>query len=396
MSIAVRTVGRGRVAAGERVLVLGAGPIGQAVAIAALDRGRERAARRPHRQQARARQRVRAPTSPSLEPGDDLVARAREWGGGELPEVVVEATGAQEPMRAALDVVAQTGRVVVVGLSTHEVPLRIGALPFRELDVLGVSCCSADDFAEAVAARRAASRRGRAADLARVRAGGRAGRDRVRDRAPRRGDEGAGARRMSADPAAVHGRLFDVRGSRAVVTGAASGLGLAITEVLAECGARVTLADIDAERLDEVAGALAARGCDVRTAQCRRHGRCLGAGRLRRAPSRPTAASTSSSRTPGIAAVPGYANPGGQELHTVADDVWRRVVGVNLDGVLHTLRAAAGVMKPQGSGPHRGHGIDRRAARRSDGLLRLHREQGERSSTSRARPRSSSHRTAST
>ena len=44
----------------------------------------------------------------------------------------------------------------------------------------------------------------------------------------------------------------------------------------------------------------------------------------------------------GIAAVPGYANPGGQELHTVADDVWRRVVGVNLDGVLHTLRAAAG------------------------------------------------------
>ena len=31
-------------------------------------------------------------------------------------------------MRAALDVVAQTGRVVVVGLSTHEVPLPIGHL----------------------------------------------------------------------------------------------------------------------------------------------------------------------------------------------------------------------------------------------------------------------------
>ena len=39
MSIAVRTVVRGRVAQGERVLVLGAGPIGQATAIAALDRG---------------------------------------------------------------------------------------------------------------------------------------------------------------------------------------------------------------------------------------------------------------------------------------------------------------------------------------------------------------------
>ena len=39
VSIAVRTVVRGRVAAGERVVILGAGPIGQAVALAAVDRG---------------------------------------------------------------------------------------------------------------------------------------------------------------------------------------------------------------------------------------------------------------------------------------------------------------------------------------------------------------------
>jgi threonine dehydrogenase-like Zn-dependent dehydrogenase len=149
MSIAVRTVVRGRVAAGERVLVLGAGPIGQAVAIAALDRGArvllaDRIAARLERGAASGADLA------LLEPGDDLVGRAREWGGGELPEIVVEATGAPEPMRASLEAVAQTGRVLVVGLSTHEVPLRIGILPFRELDVLGVSTCSADDFAEAV------------------------------------------------------------------------------------------------------------------------------------------------------------------------------------------------------------------------------------------------------
>ena len=149
MSIGVRAVRRGRVAAGERVLVFGAGPIGQAVAIAALDLGAsvlmvDRLAARLERSGAS------GADVALIGPGDDLVARAREWGGGELPEVVFEATGATEPMRASLDVVAQAGRVVVVGLSTHEVPLRVGALPFRELDLLGTSCCDAADFAEAV------------------------------------------------------------------------------------------------------------------------------------------------------------------------------------------------------------------------------------------------------
>jgi NAD(P)-dependent dehydrogenase (short-subunit alcohol dehydrogenase family) len=50
--------------------------------------------------------------------------------------------------------------------------------------------------------------------------------------------------------ASVQERIFDVRGTRVAVTGAASGLGFAMAEVLAECGARVTLADIDAERLE--------------------------------------------------------------------------------------------------------------------------------------------------
>jgi threonine dehydrogenase-like Zn-dependent dehydrogenase len=158
MSIAVRTVVRGRVEPGERVLVLGAGPIGQAVAIAALDRGASVlladcvAARL---------ERCASGASLALTTDDDgdLLARVRDWAGGELPEVVVEATGSKQAMRASLDLVAAAGRVLVVGLSSHEVPLRIGALPFRELDVLGVSTCQSGDFAaaaELVQRRRAA------------------------------------------------------------------------------------------------------------------------------------------------------------------------------------------------------------------------------------------------
>ena len=65
--------------------------------------------------------------------------------------------------------------------------------------------------------------------------------------------------------AEVLGRLFDVRGVRAVVTGAASGLGFAMAEVLADCGARVTLADIDADLLGDSTGRLAERGGRVRS-----------------------------------------------------------------------------------------------------------------------------------
>jgi threonine dehydrogenase-like Zn-dependent dehydrogenase len=148
MSIAVRTVVRARLEPGERVLVLGAGPIGQAVAIAALDRGAsvllaDRVAARLERSASG------AALALATDDDSDLLARVRDWAGGELPEVVVEATGSKQAMRASLDLVAAAGRVLVVGLSAHEVPLRIGALPFRELDVLGVSTCQSGDFAAA-------------------------------------------------------------------------------------------------------------------------------------------------------------------------------------------------------------------------------------------------------
>lgn len=148
MSIAVRAVVRGRVEAGERVLVLGAGPIGQAIAIVALDRGASVLLADVLESRLELARSFGADVV-CLAEGDDVAARARDWAGGEAPEVVVEATGAKEPMRAALEAVAPAGRLLVVGLSDHDVPLRVGALPFRELDVLGVSCCTGAEFAVA-------------------------------------------------------------------------------------------------------------------------------------------------------------------------------------------------------------------------------------------------------
>jgi threonine dehydrogenase-like Zn-dependent dehydrogenase len=149
VSIAVRAVHRGRIEPGERVVVFGAGPIGQAVAAAATDRGAEVLVLDPVASRAA---RAEATGADTLVPNQDrdLLAAAREWAGGDGPAAVFEASGAGEVARAAVDLVAPAGRVVVVGLSTHDTSLVVGDLAFKEIDMLGVSCCNAEEFGEAV------------------------------------------------------------------------------------------------------------------------------------------------------------------------------------------------------------------------------------------------------
>jgi L-gulonate 5-dehydrogenase len=151
VSIAVRAVHRARIEPGEHVVVLGAGPIGQCVCLLARERGAEVLV--VDLQERR--------LSLSREMGAEgllwtdasaVVTAARDWAGAAGPPVVVDATGAAAAVRAMVEMVASAGRAVQVGMSNEEVPIRIGSLTEKELDLLGVSCCGGGDFAEAVAA----------------------------------------------------------------------------------------------------------------------------------------------------------------------------------------------------------------------------------------------------
>jgi NAD(P)-dependent dehydrogenase (short-subunit alcohol dehydrogenase family) len=147
------------------------------------------------------------------------------------------------------------------------------------------------------------------------------------------------------EDAMVADRLFDVRGTRALVTGAASGLGYAMAEVLAEAGARVTLADVDPAGLDE---ALERLPGDVRTSltdvadaaqvDAMIDGAAEAYGGL-----------DVVFANAGISLEPGFNDPHGG-LTNIDPAQWRRVLAVDLDGVIATMRAAARVMKPQGAG----------------------------------------------
>src|SRR5579872_3919399 len=60
-------------------------------------------------------------------------------------------------------------------------------------------------------------------------------------------------------------QLFDVRGRIVFVTGAASGLGLAYSEVLGVNGAHVVMTDLDRATLEDQARTLARGGASVET-----------------------------------------------------------------------------------------------------------------------------------
>ena len=91
-SIGVRTVVRARVSAGDRVVVLGAGPIGQAVCLAARDRGAAvlLADRVPERLEH-----ARAMGAQEVVCGDAAAVadEVREWAGGDGVAVLIETTG---------------------------------------------------------------------------------------------------------------------------------------------------------------------------------------------------------------------------------------------------------------------------------------------------------------
>ncbi len=149
VSIAVRAVHRARIVAGERVVVLGAGPIGQSLLVAAQDRGAsvllvDLLESRLETARALGAETVVWTTAA------DVVAYARAWTEGAGPEVVIDATAVPAAVRAGVEMVTSAGRFVQVGISNDEVPLRLGTFIEKELDLLGVACCGGDEFAEAV------------------------------------------------------------------------------------------------------------------------------------------------------------------------------------------------------------------------------------------------------
>jgi len=136
LSIGMQVVTRGMVTGKDMVVVYGAGVIGQAALVCARDRG----ARVLVVDMLASRLELATALGAEVvaQAGEDDVPQAiKDWTSGEGPAVAIDATGAPSVIRAAIDAVAPSGRVVIVGISNQEVSIPVIEFSRKELTILG-------------------------------------------------------------------------------------------------------------------------------------------------------------------------------------------------------------------------------------------------------------------
>jgi threonine dehydrogenase-like Zn-dependent dehydrogenase len=148
ISIGLWAVIRGQVVAEDNVVVFGAGPIGQAILLASIDR----------RASVLVVDRLASRLELAKELGAEVVVDAScedtaavisEWTNREGPSIVFDATGVSTVIRQAIDLVAASGRVVIVGISRQELSIPVIEFTRKELTILGARN-NAGVFSEAV------------------------------------------------------------------------------------------------------------------------------------------------------------------------------------------------------------------------------------------------------
>lgn len=138
--------------------------------------------------------------------------------------------------------------------------------------------------------------------------------------------------------ARVGDRRSALDGQLAVVTGAGSGIGRATAVALAGQGAHVVCVDVDGDAAARVASQVGGSACQLDVADGEATGRVA-----RRV--------LAEHGVPDLVMANAGVGLSGSFLETSVDD-WRRVLDVNLWGVIHTLRAFLPAMVERGEGGH--------------------------------------------
>lgn len=148
LSVGFHAAARGRIAAGERVVVIGCGMIGTGAVAGAVARGAEVIAVDLGEKTAIARAYGARHTVDAAR--EDVAARVNEITGGDGADVVIEAVGTPGTFTQAIDLVGFSGRVVYIGYCKAPVSYETRFFNMKELDIMGSRNALAEDFAAVI------------------------------------------------------------------------------------------------------------------------------------------------------------------------------------------------------------------------------------------------------
>ncbi|MGZ5959355.1 MAG: zinc-dependent alcohol dehydrogenase [Myxococcaceae bacterium] len=151
LAVAVHALGRGGGAAGKKVLVLGAGPIGNLVAQAARGTGAAAVTITDvsdYRLELAGRCGIEARVNPSKV---DLRRAVREQLGEAKADLILECVGIQKTIEQALEVARKGTDIVVVGVFGDRPVVDLGTVQDRELRLTGTLMYQEPDWRKAIA-----------------------------------------------------------------------------------------------------------------------------------------------------------------------------------------------------------------------------------------------------
>ena len=149
LAVAFHAVRRARIGAGQKVLVIGGGPIGQSVILAALQEGAASVLvteMDPARRALCERLGAKA-LDPSASPLEDQVRAAF----GSLADATIDAVGIKPTMANALDATKYGGVVSLVGMGSPQLAFDAYRVSTEEREIVGSFCYNNQDFRDAAA-----------------------------------------------------------------------------------------------------------------------------------------------------------------------------------------------------------------------------------------------------
>jgi threonine dehydrogenase-like Zn-dependent dehydrogenase len=149
LAVAFHAVRRARIGAGQQVLVIGGGPIGQSVILAALQEGAARVlvSEMDSARRALCERLGATALDPAAAPLDQQVRAAF----GKLADTTVDAVGIKPTIASALDATKFGGVVVLVGMGSPELAFSAYRVSTEEREIVGSFCYNNQDFRDAAA-----------------------------------------------------------------------------------------------------------------------------------------------------------------------------------------------------------------------------------------------------